>query len=217
MTYIHGDHLGSTSLTTNSSGASVSQQEFDPWGKVRSGNISQTSMSYTGQKLDGTGLLFYNARYYDPAIGRFTSADSMIVGAGQNFNRYSYVNNDPINHNDPSGHCLKNADGGRNTTDDNDCWNLYDEIKRKNRFDYDPAGLDDWGLSPLNYLMSMLNKGVIFTSYTTFIGSSRYEGLHWKADEINQVLQAIGKVSNFLKGRTDKALSCNALRFRINF
>jgi hypothetical protein len=34
VTYLHGDHLGSVSLATNSSGAVVSQQEFDPWGKA---------------------------------------------------------------------------------------------------------------------------------------------------------------------------------------
>jgi hypothetical protein len=43
--YLHGDHLGSVSLVTNgpSGGALVSQQEFDPWGKVRSGGVGQTS------------------------------------------------------------------------------------------------------------------------------------------------------------------------------
>ncbi|HEU4323529.1 MAG TPA: RHS repeat-associated core domain-containing protein [Roseiflexaceae bacterium] len=78
--YQHGDHLGSVSLVTNSSKAMVSQQEFDAWGKVRSGGVSQTSVNYTGQRLDGTGLLYYNARYYDPAIGRFMSADTVVPG-----------------------------------------------------------------------------------------------------------------------------------------
>ena len=43
--------------------APASQQEFDAWGKVRSGGVSQTTRNYTGQVLDGTGLLYYNARY----------------------------------------------------------------------------------------------------------------------------------------------------------
>jgi hypothetical protein len=37
-------------------------------------------MNYTGQKLDGTGLLFYNARYYDPNIAKFVSADTIVPG-----------------------------------------------------------------------------------------------------------------------------------------
>src|SRR5690606_15058728 len=63
VTYLQNDHLGSASLTTNNSGAAGAAQEFDPWGKVRSGGISQTKRNYTGQYLDETGLLFYTARY----------------------------------------------------------------------------------------------------------------------------------------------------------
>ena len=45
------------------------------WGQVRSGGGSGTTLNYTGQRLDSTGLLFYNARYYDAGIGCFVSAD----------------------------------------------------------------------------------------------------------------------------------------------
>lgn len=71
---------GSISVNTTTGGALGNQQEFDPWDKVRSGGISQTSRNYTGQILDDTGLLFYNARYYDPGIGRFVSADTIVPG-----------------------------------------------------------------------------------------------------------------------------------------
>jgi RHS repeat-associated protein len=81
MASIHGDHLGSVSVVTNwYNGGVVSSQKFDAWGKVRSGGVSQTTMNYTGQKLDGTGLLFYNARYYDPNIAKFVSADTIVPG-----------------------------------------------------------------------------------------------------------------------------------------
>ncbi len=82
LIYLHGDHLGSVSLATNTSGAQVSQQLFDPWGKVRSGGISQTDINYTGQRKDSaTGLLYYNSRYYNPAIARFLSADTIVPGS----------------------------------------------------------------------------------------------------------------------------------------
>ncbi len=71
--YFHSDHLGSVSVVTSASGSVVSSQEFTLWGEVRSGGIEQTSVNFTGQRRDGTGLLFYNARYYDPKLARFVS------------------------------------------------------------------------------------------------------------------------------------------------
>ncbi len=47
---------------------------------MRSGGVSQTSLNYTGQHLDGSGLLYYHARYYDPVLARFVSADSIVPG-----------------------------------------------------------------------------------------------------------------------------------------
>ena len=48
-----------------------------------------------------------NARYYVPGVGRFASADSLVPAPAnpQSLNRYSYVNNNPLNATDPSGHC----------------------------------------------------------------------------------------------------------------
>src|SRR5205807_1784725 len=81
LTYLHSDQLGSVSLATNASGGVVSQQEYDPWGALRAGGIGQTTLNYTGQRLDASGLLYYHARYYDPNLGRFVSADSVVPGA----------------------------------------------------------------------------------------------------------------------------------------
>ncbi len=65
-----------------------------------------TSYRFTGQREDTTGLYFYNARYYDPVVGRFAQADTILPNAGnpQDLNRYSYARNSPVCYNDPSGH-----------------------------------------------------------------------------------------------------------------
>jgi len=80
VTYLHGDHLGSISLATTASGQGTPQY-FGPWGARRAGGIGQTNRNYTGQYLDGTGLLYYHARYYDPTLARFLSADSVVPGS----------------------------------------------------------------------------------------------------------------------------------------
>jgi RHS repeat-associated protein len=71
----------------------------------RSGSMP-TDKKFTGQRLDGTGLYYYNARYYDPEIGRLISPDTLVPNPTnpQAFNRYSYVLNNPLKYIDPSGH-----------------------------------------------------------------------------------------------------------------
>jgi RHS repeat-associated protein len=66
-----------------------------------------TAYKFTGQRLDdATGLYYYGARYYDPALGRFVQADTIVPEPGnpQALNRYSYVLNNPLRYHDPSGH-----------------------------------------------------------------------------------------------------------------
>jgi RHS repeat-associated protein len=62
---------------------------------------------YTDQELDAeNGLYNYNARLYDPFIGRFISPDTIVPQPfnPQSLNRYSYVLNNPLIYTDPSGH-----------------------------------------------------------------------------------------------------------------
>jgi RHS repeat-associated protein len=65
-----------------------------------------TDKKFTGQRLDSTGLYYYNARYYDPGIGRFISADTIVPNFAdpQSLNRYSYCRNNPLRYIDPTGH-----------------------------------------------------------------------------------------------------------------
>lgn len=58
---------------------------------------------------DDIGLMDYKFRFYSPTLGRFILPDNVIPNplnkASQALNRYSYVKNNPILYNDPSGHC----------------------------------------------------------------------------------------------------------------
>jgi RHS repeat-associated protein len=106
--YLHGDHLGSTSLVVDDTGAEVARQLYYPYGEVRHGAGSlPTDFGYTGQRdVPSTGLMYYRARFYHPALGRFVSADTIVPEPGnpQDFNRYAYVSNNPLKFVDPTGH-----------------------------------------------------------------------------------------------------------------
>jgi len=108
--YLLGDHLGSTSLVTDPGGVILSAARYDPWGELRVvSGPSQTRYGYTGQRAEkGLGLYFYGARFYDPQLSRFLSADSIIPQQQgvQAWDRYAYVNNNSLRYVDPSGHAM---------------------------------------------------------------------------------------------------------------
>ena len=116
--HLHGDHLGSTSLTTAGSVVEASRTYY-PYGAERSASGTlQTDRRFTGQKSDATGLLYYNARYYDPTLGTFISPDSLVPDPGRviDYNRFLYARGNPLEYSDPSGNasCAQHDDG---------CWN----------------------------------------------------------------------------------------------
>jgi RHS repeat-associated protein len=93
----HGDHLGSTSVLSDSTGAKVvgSDVVYAPFGEVRTGELPElTDSGFTGQILDRSsgGLMYYGARYYLPSLKRFISTDTIVPSVldGQTLNRYTY-------------------------------------------------------------------------------------------------------------------------------
>jgi RHS repeat-associated protein len=112
VSYLHGDHLGSASLTTDASGTPTSQLRYLPYGAPRpgypTGNVP-TDYRFTGQRSEeaSLGSLYdFGARMYSPVLGRFLSADTIVPSPGnpQALNRYSYVLNNPLAYKDPNGH-----------------------------------------------------------------------------------------------------------------
>jgi RHS repeat-associated protein len=84
----------------------------DPSGKAISKGPDIFRYKFTGQEEDAeTGLLYFNAKYYDPEIGRFISADTMVPDPenSQSFNKYMYVRGNPLRYIDPTGNTDEGA------------------------------------------------------------------------------------------------------------
>jgi RHS repeat-associated protein len=107
--YVHSDLLGSTVALSDAAGQAVGRVQYDPYGEVITSTlpVTLTDRLFTGQRLDSsTGLYYYNARYYDPHLGRFIQPDTLVPDPlnPQAWNRFSYVYNNPTSYVDPSGH-----------------------------------------------------------------------------------------------------------------
>lgn len=147
--YVTSDHLGSSSAITNSSGGVLVNSSFDAFGKRRGANWSGspgagdwTAIAGTTRRgftehsmLDNLGLIHMNGRVKDPLLGRFVSADPFITEPlnTQNYNRYSYVYNNPLRFIDPSGfdgHDCQESRGSAGCTPQN----LQEVVVTGNRF-----------------------------------------------------------------------------------
>ncbi|WP_002165052.1 RHS repeat domain-containing protein, partial [Leptospira interrogans] len=116
MYFYHPNHLGSIQMITDGAGnpasgpePGVSYVSYEPYGSIiRNDSYGPDIFRYkfTGQIEDKeTGLYYYKARYYEPTLGRFLQADSVIAPDSVNgMNRYMYVDGNPVSYRDPSGH-----------------------------------------------------------------------------------------------------------------
>ena len=120
------DHLGSTDKILDANLAVIEELSFDPWGARRNSDwstatqkiSSSTPAGFTGHEMDDSvSLVNMNARIYDPVLGRFLSADSIVPNSKnlQSMNRYSYVENGPMSYKDPSGHKRSSIIAGAQT------------------------------------------------------------------------------------------------------
>jgi RHS repeat-associated protein len=114
ITWLLSDHLSSTTVTVDATGNAISMLKYNAYGELRTG-VSTTDYQYTGQRNElEIGLYFYVSRFYDPQLARFISADTIIPEPNsiKGYDRYAYVNGNPINYTDPSGHVYcDTADG----------------------------------------------------------------------------------------------------------
>ena len=123
--FLTHDHLGSVHCIMNEEGRLEQELSFDPYGNRRDPvtwkpyeegqePVYLIDRGYTfHEHWDDFDLINMNGRVYDPVIARFLSPDPYVQSPGysQNFNRYSYVLNNPLKYTDPDGEWIHLAIG----------------------------------------------------------------------------------------------------------
>ena len=116
--YYFSDHLGSSNVVTNATGATIEQEsDFYPFGGERTITdlLPDQRYKFTGKERDPeSGLDYFGARYYSSSLGRFITPDWAAAptavpyaefGNPQSLNLYGYVRNNPLSRADDDGHC----------------------------------------------------------------------------------------------------------------
>lgn len=115
--YQQPDHLGTSILEADNAANVPASRVYNntpfgeniapPFGNPDNDPGNRHEVGFTGHVEDATGLVYMQARYYDPVIGRFLSPDP--IGYKDQLNVYAYVHNDPVNYSDPTGMYLEAA------------------------------------------------------------------------------------------------------------
>jgi RHS repeat-associated protein len=115
LRFLHYDHINSPLMITDEDGDVVEQIRYYPYGAIRARlngadqaigapDPEDVRYEFTGYEAErNSGLLYANARYYDPVVGSFLTHDP----AGQFANPYTYTGWDPVNLTDPSGESVE--------------------------------------------------------------------------------------------------------------
>ena len=127
MAYHLGDALGSVRQLTDAGGNVTLARSYEPYGTtLSSAGTGSSVFQFTGEQRDtATNLTYLRARYLASYLNQWIQPD-MIVPDWRNpqaLNRYSYVNNNPVNFTDPSGHCSDDPN-----VDDDECWKTYAKV-----------------------------------------------------------------------------------------
>jgi RHS repeat-associated protein len=125
--FYHPDHLGSSSLITDGTGALTQHIQYVPFGEVfveERTNSWSTPYKFNGKELDEeTGLYYYHARYYDPRLSVWLSVDP-LAEKFPNISSYVYCSNNPVMRIDPDGKKDYTVQGG-------DTYNVNDGINQE--------------------------------------------------------------------------------------
>jgi RHS repeat-associated protein len=127
VAYLTSDALGTPRVNTNAGGAVIARHDYHPFGEEISTSQRTSAVGYdtddirkkfTGYERDiETDLDYAGARYYGKSLGRFTTPDPMMASGAadepQTWNRYAYVDNNPLVFVDITGELKRRKKDGK--------------------------------------------------------------------------------------------------------
>ncbi|MCL6614016.1 MAG: glycohydrolase toxin TNT-related protein, partial [Firmicutes bacterium] len=107
--WYHTDHLGTVQVLSDAHGQVVWRNDYRAFGEQMGPEVEEieNAHAFTGKDWDeDIGLYYFNARWYDPELGRFISQDTYLgtLDEPQTLNLYTYCYNNPLINTDPTGH-----------------------------------------------------------------------------------------------------------------
>ena len=182
-----------TGLTKD--GQAVSSSRYHLYGaRKTSTDTTGNPFAYNGEARDDTGLDYLRARYYDSQGGTFLTEDSYPGEETDPLsqNRYSYVQNNPVNYTDPSGHFWNSIKKGWNYVKSGLNW-VGRQISR---------GVNWVGRQidrGINWVGRQIDRGVNWVS-TQFNRASNWLGRQW-----NKVQTAYNSASDYVQQKYQQA------------
>ena len=168
--YLTNQSASVTGLTKD--GQAVASSRYNLYGaRKTSTDTTGQPFAYNGEARDDTGLDYLRARYYDSQGGTFLTEDSYPGEETDPLsqNRYSYVQNNPVNYTDPSGHF----------------WNSI-----KKGWNYVKSGLNWAGRQisrGVNWVGRQISRGV------NWVGRQIDRGVNWVGRQIDRGINWVGR------------------------
>ena len=205
LNWVHHDRLGSPVAITDQNGSLKEKLAYDAWGKRRSLDGSSIADSIVGvtdnkgftghEMLEALELVHMNGRVYDPLVGRFMSGDPLVQEPtnGQNYNRYSYVLNNPTNLTDPTGFTYQELMEFKFAKLIGQLQKAYDALtgNEKERVETGPQGAK---------LAALKASGAIKSSDGTTQTSAKQQAANSAAGTVNLANSAVNGTRNFIDG-----------------